>query len=282
MPDNTIGIIRIQHGVVATNDLGKSMAFYMEVLGGRFERLVNVNLRGLNREVPEMAFFTLANHHGFGLALQDQPIPPPIHPLEGPVWGFEVDERGSDGVMEFLRIKRVEFEGPVEYPSDSPVAASIFFRDPDDFVYEVCTRPEGKRNVDQGQGDLGLCCISHVRLEVTDLAEAEKWYREVLGLEDVDQIPGERQLTLAVPATGQLFVLRKVAEMTQRSLYCRGPHVDVRVPLGSLQNFVSGLTNVERYWSQFSDQIPWQEPDMETAYFYDPFGNRLQVSQYRS
>jgi catechol 2,3-dioxygenase-like lactoylglutathione lyase family enzyme len=119
-------------------------------------------------------------------------------------------------------------------------------------------------------------------LEVTDLAEAEKWYREVLGLEDVDQIPGEGQLTLAVSATGQLFVLRKVAKMTQRSHYCRGPHVDVRVPLGSLQDFVSGLTNIERYWSQFGDQIPWQEPDMETAYFYDPFGNRLQVSQYRS
>ena len=282
MSRNGIGIIRIEHGVVATNDLGKSLAFYTDVLGGRFERLVNVNLRGLNREVPEMAFFTLANHHGFGLALQDQPIPPPIRPLEGPVWGFEVDERGLNDVMESLEKKRVEFDGPVEYPSQSPLAASVFIRDPNDFVYELCIRVEGKRSVDPGQGDLGLRRISHVRLEVTDLEAAEKWYREMLGLDDTDQIPGEGQLTLAVPATGQLFVLRKVAEMTQRSHYCRGPHVDVRVSVGSLQEFVSRLTNVERYWSPFGDQIPWHEPDMETAYFYDPFGNRLQVSQYRS
>jgi hypothetical protein len=33
--------------------------------------MVNVNLRGLNREVPEMAFVTLANHRGFGLALHE-------------------------------------------------------------------------------------------------------------------------------------------------------------------------------------------------------------------
>jgi catechol 2,3-dioxygenase-like lactoylglutathione lyase family enzyme len=43
--------------VVPTTDLGTSLAFYTDVLGARFNRLVNVNLRGLNREVPEMAFF---------------------------------------------------------------------------------------------------------------------------------------------------------------------------------------------------------------------------------
>lgn len=53
-------------------------------------------------------------------------------------------------------------------------------------------------------------------------------------------------------------------------------------PIGSLEDFVSRLTNVERYWSPFGTRIPWHEPDMETVYFYDPFGNRLQVSQHRA
>lgn len=281
MGSNGSTIISIDHGVVATNDLGKSVAFYTEVLGGRFERLVNVNLRGLNREVPEMAFFTLANHHGFGLALQEQPIPPPIRPHEGPVWAFEVDGRGLDKVVDKLRKKQVEFEGPVEYSVPSPIAASVFIRDPYEFVYEFCVRAEGKKSDTAGQGDLGLRRISHARLEVTDLTVAEDWYGEILGLVTSDQIPGEEQLTLSVPASGQLFVLRKVSEMTQRSHYCRGPHVDVRVPVGSLDKFVSRLTNVERYWSPFGNRIPWHEPDMETVYFYDPFGNRFQVSQYR-
>ena len=115
MSKSTPSVIRIDHGVIPTNDLGKSLAFFTDVLGARFNALVNVNLRGLNREVPEIAFFTLANHRGFGLSLEDQPIPPAIRPLEGPVWGFEVDDRGLAGVIAALDHRKVAYEGPVEY-----------------------------------------------------------------------------------------------------------------------------------------------------------------------
>ena len=274
-------VVRIDHGVVPTTDLGTSLAFYTDVLGARFNRLVNVNLRGLNREVPEMVFFTLANHPGFGLALQEQPIPSPIRALEGPVWGFEVDDRGLAGVIAALERRNVAYEGPVEYPGPSSIAASLFIRDPHDFCYEFSVRRGEQKSTAPGQGELGLRRISHVRLEVTDLNVAERWYVETLGLERVYPVPGDRQVTLAVAETGQLFILREVAEMTQRSHYCRGPHVDVKVPVGSFQLFVSDLTNVERYWSPDGNRIPWHEPDMQTVYFYDLFGNRLQVSENR-
>jgi hypothetical protein len=84
-----------------------------------------------------------------------------------------------------------------------------------------------------------------------------------------------------VAETGQIFILHEVSQMTQRSHYCRGPHVDVKVPIGSFEAFVSNLTNVEKYWSPFGNRIPWHEPNMQTVYFYDPFGNRLQVSENR-
>jgi catechol 2,3-dioxygenase-like lactoylglutathione lyase family enzyme len=274
-------VVRIDHGVVPTTDLGTSLAFYTEVLGGRFNRLVNVNLRGLNREVPEMAFFTLANHRGFGLALQEQPIPPPVRPLEGPVWGFEVDDRGLTGVITALEQRKVAYEGPVEYAKPSLIAASVFIRDPHYFNYDFSVRRDDQKSTDPGQGELGLRRISHVRLEVTDLKLAERWYLDMLGLDRTEAVPGERQVTLRVAETGQLFILREVAEMTQRSHYCRGPHVDVKVPVGSFQPFVSDLTNIERYWSPAGNRIPWHEPDMQTVYFYDPFGNRLQVSENR-
>ena len=134
-------------------------------------------------------------------------------------------------------------------------------------------RRDDQRCQDPGQGYLGLCRISHVRLEVTDLAEAADWYRNTLGLVDTDQVPGDAQLTLAIPETPQLFILREVPEMTQRSLYPRGPHVDIKVAIGAYDEFVSRLTNIERYWSPFGDRIPWHEPDTQTVYFYDPFGN---------
>ena len=110
MSKSTPSVIRIDHGVIPTNDLGKSLSFFTDVLGARFNALVNVNLRGLNREVPEIAFFTLANHRGFGLSLEDQLIPPPIRPLEGPVWGFEVDDRGLAGVIAVLDQRKVVYE----------------------------------------------------------------------------------------------------------------------------------------------------------------------------
>ncbi len=131
MSKSTPSVIRIDHGVIPTNDLGKSLAFFTDVLGARFNALVNVNLRGLNREVPEIAFFTLANHRGFGLSLEDQPIPPAIRPLEGPVWGFEVDDRGLAGVIAALDQRKVAYEGPVEYAqAQSDFRVSLHTRSP--------------------------------------------------------------------------------------------------------------------------------------------------------
>lgn len=281
MSTNGAPVVRLDHGVVATNDLGLSIVFLTQVLGADFRRLVNANLRGLNREVPEMAFFKLANHHGFGYALQDQAIPKPVRPMEGPVWGLELNERSIEEAAELLRQHDVPVEGPVEYSASSPIAGSLWLSEPGEYVFELSVRREDQRCSDPGQGYLGLCRLSHVRLEVTDLARAEDWYRNTLGLVDTDQVPGDDQLTLAIAESGQLFILHEVPEMTERSHYSRGPHVDVKVAIGDYDEFVSRLTNVERYWGPFGDRIPWHEPDMQTVYFYDPFGNRLQVGENR-
>jgi catechol 2,3-dioxygenase-like lactoylglutathione lyase family enzyme len=272
-------VVRLDHMAMPTNDLGLSLAFVTDVLGARFNRLVNCNLRGLNRVVPEMAFVTLANHRGFGIALQDEVIPAPIRPFEGPVPGLEIDERGIAGVTAAVRDRGVPFEGPVEYPAPSPIVASVFVQDPQQNTYELSVRREDQRSSDPGQGPLGLRRMSHVRLEVTDLEAARQWYMETLELVPADQVPGERQLTLAIGETGQLFILHEVPSLTVRSHYSRGPHVDVKVPVGSFEAFIPRLTNVERYWGPFGDKIPWHEPDPRTVYFYDPFGNRFQVSE---
>ncbi|NIO08251.1 MAG: hypothetical protein GTO40_09700 [Deltaproteobacteria bacterium] len=58
--------------------------------------------------------------------------------------------------------------------------------------------------------------------------------------------------------------------------------MDVRLAAGTYHDFVPRLTNVERYWGPQGDQIPWHEPDMQTVYFYDPFGNRMQVGELRA
>jgi catechol 2,3-dioxygenase-like lactoylglutathione lyase family enzyme len=274
-------VIRIDHVVMPTNDLGQSLLWFQRTLDARAPRIIGVNRRGLDREVPMLVFFTLANHSGFGVALQSDPLPPPVRPLEGPVCGFEIDERGLAGVIDVLRRRGVPFDGPVEYPAPSPIAASIFVQDPYQYVYELSVRRDPMRDPAPGQGDMGLRRISHVRLDVTDLQRAGEWYTAVLGLEPAAPVHGERQLTLAVADSGQLFVLREVPEMTGRSLFTRGVHVDVKVPVGAYAAASARIDNPERYQGPISDRTPWHEPTQPTVYFYDPFFNRLQLSEYK-
>ena len=66
-----VTIERIDHGVVPSNDLGRAHRFWGSFMGGEIDHLTNLNLRGLNREVPQIIFYTLANHRGWGIALQD-------------------------------------------------------------------------------------------------------------------------------------------------------------------------------------------------------------------
>src|ERR1700747_3235892 len=84
-------IERIDHGVVPSNDLGRAHRFWANFMGGEIDHLTNLNIRGLNREVPQIIFYPLPNHRGWGIALQDFPISSqPKRPLEGVVFGFEV------------------------------------------------------------------------------------------------------------------------------------------------------------------------------------------------
>src|SRR3954468_15351418 len=252
--ERATAVMRIDHVVMPCNDLGQSLLWFQRALDAEAPRIIGVNQRGLEREVPMLVFFTLANHAGFGVALQSQTIPPPSRPLEGPVCGFEIDERGLEAVIDVLRRRGLTFDGPVEYPAPCLLAASVFVHGPHDYVYELAVRREPMRNPDPGQGDLGLRRISHVRLEVTDLERARQWYTEVLGLEPAPPVPGERQLTLGVADSGQFFVLREVPQMTARSLFTRGVHVDVKVPVGSYAVAFAHIDNPERYQGPTGDQ----------------------------
>src|SRR5207248_9767586 len=91
-----VTIERIDHGVVPSNDLGRAHRFWAGFMGGEIDHLTNVNIRGLNREVPQIIFYTLANHRGWGIALQDSQISPtPSRLLEGIVYGFELPAEDS-------------------------------------------------------------------------------------------------------------------------------------------------------------------------------------------
>src|SRR5205809_7908366 len=113
-----VTIERIDHGVVPSNDLGRAHRFWGSFMGGEIDHLTNLNLRGLNREVPQIILYTLANHRGWGIALQDLPISPtPSRPLEAVVYGFEFATAHLPTVTRAAEARLLKWHGPVGYPS---------------------------------------------------------------------------------------------------------------------------------------------------------------------
>ncbi len=166
-------IDRIDHGVVPSNDLGRAHRFYSTFMGGELDHLTNLTIRGLNREVPQILFYTLANHKGWGLALQDFPIAP-IRRDRWTEWSTVSKWPGTIWPMWFAPPKSVssKFHGPMSYAQPSPIKESLFVLDPDGNTLELSVRRDPVSDKPQGQV-VPLTRISHVRVEVTDLEQGK-------------------------------------------------------------------------------------------------------------
>ena len=268
----------IDHGVLPSNDLGRAFRFWSAFMGARLGFHANLNVRGLNREVPMIVFFTVANHPGFGLALQDYRLSPtPLRPLEGIVWGFVVAADNLSAVGNEAEKHKIRWERFANYPNSSPINESVFVIDPDGNTIELCRRKQPSDAAPQ-PGPIPLRRISHVRMEVTDLGLARSWYHDTFGMIEAEQVPGEAQLTLTIPKSGQLLILRKVDRVAERSTQCfKGPHIDLRSNEEVYPEILKRFDRKETYWGPDPHLIPWHEPDANTAYGYDPFGNRIQI-----
>jgi catechol 2,3-dioxygenase-like lactoylglutathione lyase family enzyme len=271
-------IERIDHGVVPSNDLGRAHRFWGTFMGGEIDHLTNLNIRGLNREVPQIVFYTLANHKGWGIALQDFPISPnPARPLEGVVYGFEVAAENLADVARAAEERKLIFHGPVEYAAPSPIKESLFVLDPDGNTIELSIRRDPVNDKPQGK-IVPFRRISHVRLEVTDLVQGKVWYGDTFGLTGERQVPGDEQVTLTVPNTGQLVILHRVEQVAERSTRAvKGPHIDFRVDPAVYPTILEKFNRKEYYWGPDPTKIPWHEQGGHTVYGYDPFGNRIQI-----
>jgi YD repeat-containing protein len=275
---SAVSLERIDHGVLPSNDLGRAFRFWSSFMGARLGFHANLNVRGLNREVPMIVFFTVANHPGFGLALQDYRLSPtPARRMEGVAWGFEVAADDLSAAVSEAEKQKLRWERFADYPDSSPIDESLFVIDPDGNTIELCHRKESSDAAPQ-PGPIPLRRISHVRIEVTDLDLARSWYGDTFGMIEAEQVPGEAQLTLTVPKSGQLLILRKVDRVAERSTQCfKGPHIDLRSSEESYPEILKRFDRKETYWGPDPHLIPWHEPDANTAYGYDPFGNRIQI-----
>src|SRR5262245_58862301 len=125
--NDAVSLERIDHGVLPSNDLGRAFRFWSSFMGARLNFHANLNARGLNREVPMIVFFTVANHSGFGLALQDFRLSSkPARRLEGVVWGFEVAVDDLSLAVDEAEKQKLSWERLADYSASSPIKESLF------------------------------------------------------------------------------------------------------------------------------------------------------------
>jgi catechol 2,3-dioxygenase-like lactoylglutathione lyase family enzyme len=137
--------------------------------------------------------------------------------------------------------------------------------------------------------------ISHLAMEVTDLDRAEQFYGRALGMEIVCRDNGERGTGRLIMknGTGQFLILEKVDKLSQRSRFC-GPDVN-KVPdpgigfrykgahlamsVGSVEEYDEVYEKLEAHGAYLEGDLraAQRKPGEKSVYFYDPFGNRLQL-----
>jgi catechol 2,3-dioxygenase-like lactoylglutathione lyase family enzyme len=141
--------------------------------------------------------------------------------------------------------------------------------------------------------------ISHLAIEVTDLEQAESFYAGIMGMEVIFRDNGELEQGRIVlkNGTGQLLFLELVDRLSARSRF-RGPFAD-RVPDPSdttpfvgahLAMSVGSMEEYDEVHAKMDSADTFCEGDIrkderaptgpgggKSDYFYDPFGNRLQL-----
>ena len=137
--------------------------------------------------------------------------------------------------------------------------------------------------------------ISHLVMEVTDIDQAERFYTGALGMEPICRDQGElgQGRIILKNGTGQLLFLEKVEKLSARSrfygpdetnvpdpgsgLRYKGAHLAISV--GSVQEYDEIYNVLESNGAYLEGDLraAQRKPGEKSVYFYDPFGNRLQL-----
>ncbi len=167
--------------------------------------------------------------------------------------------------------------GPVEYAAPCPIKESLFVLDPDGNTLELSIRRDPVSDKPQGK-IVPLRRISHVRVEVTDLAQGKNLVSRHVRSQRSGTSAGRRTGDTDRAehrAVGDIARVDQVAERSTRAV--KGPHIDFRIAPELYPPILEKFNRKEYYWGPDPTKIPWHEQGGHTVYGYDPFGNRIQI-----
>jgi len=133
----------ITHSGINVVDLKEGEDFYANIFGGLITNRVNFNTDDAKRGRSVHTSVAL-NDWLFAMCLPrgDLPMPPDeqLKGTNGFRHGFRLSQSAFGTIIDRLKTYEVPFEGPVMHPENSPVAESVYFKDPGGNFLEVCWR----------------------------------------------------------------------------------------------------------------------------------------------
>jgi len=281
-PAHASGVNRIDHFVVEVNDLWRSYEFYRDILGAEAYQVAGMDTERLRHRGNQIVFLRIAGHMGVGLALSNVAVPPVTRPFEHVTQGYEVSDAQLEQLERLLDSKGVDSYGPETYADGFPFARRLWFQDPDGHTIEVCVRPNEKREPDGNSpapgGPVVPARISHMGIEVRDVARTARWFEDTLGFAPLAEHGSE--VYLQVRGGDQMLVLRPADSLSPRRDYVRGPHIDFEAPPAAYPALRARIDSIEGYFEDAPHPFPnprGADADV-TIYFCDPDGNRFQLS----
>jgi catechol 2,3-dioxygenase-like lactoylglutathione lyase family enzyme len=254
------GAETLDHVAFPVRDLPRSEKFYLETVGLTF-LTQRKNADGSPRHT-----YVKAGDNIVGLTLPGVQVP--ASPSGAPRYAIAMKDADFHAAAARIKASGVRCEEVEIHPVESPFAQTFFFDDPDDNHMELCVR---RRPLASRDG------ISHVIFETSNLARAQRFYLEGLGLSLVGEVRGE---TLFEFANHQLLGVKQVPELSERTKRKgRACHVAFNVSQEDFDTMLELVPKLEgKSLGDFRATDGLRPPGERSVYFFDPDTNYLQLT----
>jgi catechol 2,3-dioxygenase-like lactoylglutathione lyase family enzyme len=289
-----MAIQTFDHSGFMVEDIPRAHQYYEKLFGARPLFIANLKTRTYTGW-PIISFVEMGKHR-FELCLARHPLPPPETSRPVPRIGFAVAQDALAALPARLAALKIDVAPAPALPAGLGITECLRLRDPDGNVVELAAW-DGRRPTDKDtQGAaVGVTDVCHVALEVSDLAVAEKFYAEALGLTPLHHDAGELGSGRAIlrNGSGQLLMLEAVDHLSERSLFCgpdpstapkvgtgrphAGAHIAVSVTDDAAYEEISANLRAWKVTTDGDVRAAERPAGERSEYFYDPSGNRLQL-----
>ncbi len=251
----------LDHVAFPVRDLPRAERFYLETVGLTF-LTQRKNADGSPRHT-----YVRAGENIVGLTLPGVSVPASNSGAPRYAIGLP-GETAFDAAVERIQASGMRCGEVETHGAESPFVKAFQFIDPDDNHIELCIRRTALAAKDG---------ISHVIFETADLARAQRFYTEALGLKLAGEARGE---TLFEFVNGQMLGVKAVAEISERTKKKgRACHVAFNVSQEDYDVMLERIPQLGgRSLGDFRANDGLRPPGERSIYFFDPDTNYLQIT----